>query len=329
MNLQTKIDITPPDFTIDYTSKLLLLGSCFAENMGEKFAHYKFDVDINPCGIAYNPFSVANTLDFIIDNKQFGPEELLYVDDKWTSLFHHGSFSDQDQTTCLTKINTRLAKASANFTKNDLLIITWGTAWVYRHVERDTIVTNCHKIPTKAFDRKRLTVSQIVERYASLIRRLQDTNPKLRILFTVSPIRHWKDGAHGNQLSKSILLLAIEQLQAHFKSIYYFPAYEIVLDELRDYRFYREDMLHLSTLTVDYIWERLLSSHISPQILDVMNRISRIKQGIAHRPFDEHAPKYQEMVEKLLTEIDDVTASYPSINFNVERSQLKALFKEQ
>ena len=265
MNLQTKITIVAPDFSIDYNSKLMMLGSCFAENIGSKFSYYKFDVDVNPCGIIYNPLSVANVLRLIMEGKRFEKNDLRKVGEKWVSLYHHGAFSSTDPDECLSRINGRLEKAAEELCSLDLLVITWGTAWVYKHVRENMIVSNCHKIPAQEFERSRLSVENIVEEYVELIERLREINPGLRILFTVSPIRHWKDGAHGNQLSKATLLLAIDQLREKLEYVYYFPAYEIVLDELRDYRFYADDMLHVSGFTVDYIWERFLSCAVAAQ----------------------------------------------------------------
>ena len=243
MNLQTKITVAAPDFSIDYNSRLMMLGSCFAENMGSKFSYYKFDVDVNPCGIIYNPLSVANVLRLLVEGKRFEKNDLREVGGKWVSLFHHGAFSSADPDECLHRINDRLTKATGELRTLDLLVITWGTAWVYKYIPENIIVSNCHKIPSREFERSRLSVEDIVREYLVLIERLREINPGLRILFTVSPIRHWKDGAHGNQLSKATLLLAIDRLREEIQHVYYFPAYEIVLDELRDYRFYAEDML--------------------------------------------------------------------------------------
>ena len=323
MNLQTKVNITAPDFMIDYSSKLMMLGSCFAENMGGKFSYYKFDVDVNPCGIVYNPRSVANVLRLIVEGKKFGKEDLMQVGDKWVSLFHHGAFSSTDQEECLDKINRRLARATEEIRSVDLLVITWGTAWVYRHTGKDVVVSNCHKIPSQDFERYRLNVEEIVKEYTELIGSLQKVNPGMRVLFTVSPIRHWKDGAHGNQLSKATLLLAIDQLREKLNNVYYFPAYEIVLDELRDYRFYADDMLHMSSLTIDYTWERFLYSFISPEVLGLMNWIGRINKAVAHRPFDPASNDYQRLVKNLLTEIVAISRSFPSIDFSEEERKLK------
>ncbi|WP_278365431.1 GSCFA domain-containing protein [Butyricimonas virosa] len=322
MNLQTKITVAAPDFLIDYNSRLMMLGSCFAENMGSKFSYYKFDVDVNPCGIIYNPLSVANVLRLIVEGKQFEKSDLRQVGGKWVSLYHHGAFSSTDPDECLRRINDRLTKATGELRTLDLLVITWGTAWVYRYTRENIVVSNCHKIPSQEFERSRLSVEDIVKEYLVLIGRLREINPGLRILFTVSPIRHWKDGAHGNQLSKATLLLAIDRLREELQHVYYFPAYEIVLDELRDYRFYADDMLHMSGFTVDYIWERFLYSFISPEVLGLMNQIGRVNKGVAHRPFDPQSEEYQRLVKKMLAEIAMISRSYPMIDFSEEKRKL-------
>ena len=322
MNLQTKITVAAPDFLIDYNSRLMMLGSCFAENMGSKFSYYKFDVDVNPCGIIYNPLSVANVLRLIVEGKQFEKSDLRQVGGKWVSLYHHGAFSSTDPDECLRRINDRLTKATGELRTLDLLVITWGTAWVYRYTRENIVVSNCHKIPSQEFERSRLSVEDIVKEYLVLIGRLREINPGLRILFTVSPIRHWKDGAHGNQLSKATLLLAIDRLREELQHVYYFPAYEIVLDELRDYRFYADDMLHMSGFTGDYIWERFLYSFISPEVLGLMNQIGRVNKGVAHRPFDPQSEEYHRLVKKMLAEIAMISRSYPMIDFSEEKRKL-------
>ena len=299
-----------------------MLRSCFAENMGSKFSYYKFDVDVNPCGIIYNPLSVANVLRLIVEGKQFEKSDLRQVGGKWVSLYHHGAFSSTDPDECLRRINDRLTKATGELRTLDLLVITWGTAWVYRYTRENIVVSNCHKIPSQEFERSRLSVEDIVKEYLVLIGRLREINPGLRILFTVSPIRHWKDGAHGNQLSKATLLLAIDRLREELQHVYYFPAYEIVLDELRDYRFYADDMLHMSGFTVDYIWERFLYSFISPEVLGLMNQIGRVNKGVAHRPFDPQSEEYHRLVKKMLAEIAMISRSYPMIDFSEEKRKL-------
>ncbi|MEG2277740.1 MAG: GSCFA domain-containing protein [Odoribacter sp.] len=286
MELQTKIDIVRPNFEINYRSSILMIGSCFTENIGEKLAYFKFNIDLNPCGIVYNPFSVANVLQLLLAHKRLTESDLLPNNGKWVSLLHHGRFSALQAADCLKNINERLELSAARLKTTNVLIITWGTSWVYRYKENGMIVSNCHKFPATAFDRFRLTVAEIVEKYTELIARLKTLTPDLQILFTVSPVRHWKDGAHGNQLSKSVLFLAIDELVRKFDCVSYFPAYEIVMDELRDYRFYAEDMLHPSTRTIDYIWEKFGENYLSKETEPLRKRIDKINKTLLHRSSD-------------------------------------------
>jgi hypothetical protein len=252
--------------------------------MGRKLAYYGFDAEVNPCGIVYNPLAAANALELLTRERRLEAGDLLRVDGKWASLYHHGSFSGADRDACLEGINARLERAARVLREADLLVVTWGTAWVYRHAGRGMVVANCHKIPGGEFTRYRASVEEIAARYEEVIPAARAANPGLRVLFTVSPIRHWRDGAHGNQLSKATLLLAIERLQARLDGVFYFPAYEIVLDELRDYRFYAGDMLHLSAVAVDYIWESFKGAFISPSCHALMRRFEGVRERLGHRP---------------------------------------------
>ena len=322
MELQTKVDVPTPGFRIDYATRLLMLGSCFTENIGGKFRRFKFDVEVNPCGIVYNPRSVANTLGLLLDGKEFVAEDLFWRDGRWASLYHHGEFSSSDQAECLSRINDRLLRGRRRLAEADVLIVTWGTAWVYRHLPTGVVATNCHKLPAREFERRRLSVEEIVDEYEALLVRLWEHNPSLRVLFTVSPIRHWKDGAHGNQLSKATLLLAVDALRERFDGVGYFPSYEIMLDELRDYRFYAEDMLHVSPLAADYIWERFRDAYIDPSLKSVMERVERVNKGVAHRPLDVASEGYACFVRRLLAEMDALVRDCPSVDFSRERAIL-------
>lgn len=286
MQLQTIVKVDKPSFQVDYTTKLMLLGSCFVENIGARLEYFKFQTEINPCGIVYNPCSVAETLDMLLTERQFHESDLLQHNGKWVSLSHHGSFSAVRAEDCLSNINNRLANACAYLKKTDVLVITWGTAWVYRFRRTGQIVSNCHKFPASDFERFCLEVDEIVDIYTVLLRRLWQLNPEMKIVFTVSPVRHWKDGAHGNQLSKAVLLLAIDRLQRLYESVVYFPSYEIVMDELRDYRFYGEDMLHLGGQGIEYIWEKFSDSYIFPETRMWMKKVDKLNRILQHRPFD-------------------------------------------
>ena len=284
MELQTVVNIEKPDFKIGYGIQIMMLGSCFVENIGEKLSDLKFKVDVNPCGIVYNPVSVANTLQMLLEGKRFTEHDLLQNNGLWVSLSHHGRFSDRELQGCLCKINDQLEVSAKRLKETNVLVITWGTSWVYRWRQNGRIVSNCHKFPATDFERFRLSVEEIVEMYSALLVRLKEMNPGMKVLFTVSPIRHWKDGAHGNQLSKAVLLLAQDRLRELFDFVSYFPSYEIVMDELRDYRFYAEDMLHISSQGVNYIWEKFKDLYFSPATLQLMKRVDKLNKILLHRP---------------------------------------------
>lgn len=314
MDLQTIIKLEKPEFKIGYDTRMMMLGSCFVENIGEKLDYFKFDVDINPCGIVYNPVSVANTLQILMEGKRFTRNDLLQNGDRWVSFSHHGSFSDRDPLRCLQKMNERLELSSAHFAQTDVLVITWGTAWVYRYRQSGQLVSNCHKFPSASFDRFRLSVEDIVNLYSDLLPRLKESNPRLKVLFTVSPIRHWKDGAHGNQLSKAVLLLAIDELMQRFDFVSYFPSYEIVMDELRDYRFYAEDMLHISPQGVDYIWEKFKGQYFTTETLDFMKRIDKLNKILLHRPSDPDSEATLQLRHQASEELENLLAKIKSVN---------------
>ena len=306
MKLQTQVEIKRTDLVVDYHTRMMMLGSCFAENIGSRFQYYRFPVDINPCGIVYNPLSVAAVLRLLTNNKRFTESDLLMNEEKWVSLLHHGSFSSPHKELCLKGINDRLEQAAGRLHHTDLLIITWGTAWVYRYKATGAVVANCHKFPVTAFERSRLSIAEIVSEYTELISALREVRPGVKVLFTVSPIRHWKDGANGNQLSKATLLLAIDELCRQLSGVYYFPSYEIVMDELRDYRFYAEDMLHVSDVAVDYIWERFRESCISPDTERLMKRVEKVNKTLAHRPSDENDPAWCTLYAQAQCELEEI-----------------------
>lgn len=314
MMWQTLVDIEKPDFSLDYHSRLMLVGSCFAENIGNKLMENRFSVDCNPCGIVYNPESVAQVLGRLIEEREMVADDLIWHEGKWVSWEHHGSFSSPERESCLEKMNSRIHRGAEHLRKADLLLITFGTSWVYRYLHSGRVVANCHRFPESDFERFRLSVPEVVGLYDRVLERLERINPGLRVLFTVSPIRHWKDGAHGNQVSKSVLLLAIDELVKHWKRAYYFPSYEIVLDELRDYRFYAEDMLHISEAAVDYIWTRFKDTFLSAEALQVMRQVEKINKGINHRPFDPESETYLAFRRKLQEELKQLGSKYPLLN---------------
>jgi len=300
MKLQTIIKVEKTDVQINYDSGIILIGSCFTDNIGNILSSLRFDTTINPCGIVYNPESVATSLDLIMENKVFTKDDLLKVGEQWLSLKHHGDFSSEDHQLCLKKINDNISLASKKLLRSKILIITFGTSWVYKYKETGEVVSNCHKISASKFERFRLSTDEIVLRYTDLIKKIKQINKDIKIVFTVSPIRHWKDGAHGNQLSKSALLLAIDSLQHSFSNVHYFCAYEIMMDELRDYRFYNDDMLHPSKLAVEYIWERFKDMFISPNCFELMRFIEKLNKKEAHKPLNMETDEYKKFAQQII-----------------------------
>ncbi len=297
----TIVDIPAFSDQTGYSKKNMFMGSCFTENIGNRMAVLKYNVDINPFGILYNPVSVANGLRILLDKKVFTSEDLVESDGLWHSFFHHGRFSSPNKKETLEIINNRI-KSSADFLKSaDFLFITFGTAWVYKYKKTGQTVSNCHKIPASEFERDRLSVDEIVREYKELFTKIRKINSSFRVVFTVSPIRHWKDGAIENQRSKAILLLAIDKLIGELGHDFcsYFPAYEIVMDELRDYRFYAPDMLHISEVAIDYIWENFENSLIDSESRLIAKKVDKIVKAANHNPLHGDTDEYYQFLEKM------------------------------
>ncbi|KAA6331894.1 hypothetical protein EZS27_019544 [termite gut metagenome] len=319
MNLKTPVELLSTFPTIHHSHQLLLIGSCFAENIGALFTSSKFHCAINPFGILYNPLSISTALRDILTEKRYTAGDLFCYQGEYHSLMHHSSFSSSVLSDCLAAINTRLQVAHKEIGRLNHLWITFGTAWVYMFKATGKVAGNCHKLPDSEFERRRLEQDEIVADYISLIDELLLPNPQLHLWFTVSPIRHVKDGMHGNQLSKAILLLAIEQLQQHFPGhVHYFPAYEIVMDELRNYRFYADDMTHLSSLTVQYVWERLASVCFSSETQQLIQECESIRKALAHKPRRSDSETYAGFLEQMVLKIKRLTEKYPNLDVEKE-----------
>lgn len=317
----TEINITEFPSKLDYSKSMMLMGSCFTENIGQKLLDLKFKVDMNPFGILYNPESIANGLKILLEKRIFTEKDLFNDHGLWNSFYHHSRFSDIDRDEALRKINERITNSNEFLKSADFLIITYGTAWVYELKETGKIVSNCHKIPASEFKRFRLGVYEITETYRELLEHIWRINPGLKVIFTVSPIRHWKDGAVENQLSKATLLLAIDQLIRGFgdQVCAYFPSYEIVMDELRDYRFYAEDMLHLSPVATDYIFDRFSKAMVSAESIEVSGQVSKVTKAIQHRPFNPRSVEYEKFLRSNLNEISRLESRFSFLDLSKEK----------
>lgn len=287
-NLTTPVGLPGMPFGIDFATGIVSLGSCFSDEIGSRLADGGFHIDQNPFGTLYNPASVASALRRIMYDVEIGPNDLVEYEGLWHSWHHHGSFSRPTVAECLEVCNSRIHQAHSHLKEATLLMVTFGSAWVFELVDgsKNFVVANCHKLPQNLFVRHRMSVDDIVAIWHPLLDELHTCYPSLHVLFTVSPIRHIGDGAHGNQLSKSTLLLAIDELvdrqqppakpkkrgtkvvAPEHPSTLYFPSYEIVLDELRDYRFYDPDMVHPSSLAIDVVWDRFQRVTMVPAVRD-------------------------------------------------------------
>lgn len=304
---------------ITHEGRVLMLGSCFAENVGALLAARKFRLDMNPFGILYNPMSVSEALKSITSGYKYTETDLFFYKESWHSPMHHGSFSGSTKETTLHAINTRLSSAHQAYPDLDWLILTWGTAYVYEQKKSGKVVGNCHKLPDEEFIRRRLTVEEIVDEYTSLLTRMIVRNDRLKILFTVSPIRHIRDGMPDNQLSKATLLLAVEHLKQLFPGkVFYFPSYEIVMDELRDYRFYADDMLHPSALAIHYLWQRFSEVFFSSGTKELMAEVEEIERDLAHKPFHPESEAYQSFLEQIVFKIERLGKKCPYLEFQKE-----------
>lgn len=321
---RTVVPVPPSPAKITYHTGVLMLGSCFTENIGEKMHWYKFQVNINPFGIIYNPLSLKNSITRIIENKAYTKNDLIFHNGLYSSFDHHSKFSDILPDQCLERINTSLTSANRDLTNAGLLFITLGTAFYYELKETLQVVSNCHKFPDTSFTRCRMTVNDIVYEFKTIIDLLKSLNPELRIVFTVSPIRHWKDGPHENQLSKSLLLLAIDELINRYDHLFYFPAYELQLDELRDYRFYAEDMLHPNKIAIDFIWKRFAETFIDRNTSSIMGEVEKILLAKQHRPFNPESENFQNFVIQQLNKIDHITNQFPTIDLSAEYKYFRA-----
>jgi len=310
-NFRTTIQVKPYPFKIDYESKILTVGSCFAGNIGQKLKDAFFETEINPFGVLYNPVSIQNSLNDLISDRRFGVDDLFEYKSLWHSFSHSSIFSDIHPADCLHQINTRLEFASEFIRNAGFLLITFGTSRVFEDQESGLVVSNCHKLPAVRFRHRQLTVDEIVQSYTILIDQLHQLNPGLKIVFTVSPIRHWKDGAHENTISKSILLLAVDAIQKKFEDVFYFPAFEIQMDDLRDYRFYAEDMLHPSGQAVDYIWTLFAEAFMNNGTLELKKNLEQLSADLAHRPLHPKSGEYELFLRNIEKRREKIISQYP------------------
>ena len=327
MNLQTHVTIPKSNFDLSHHSSMLLFGSCFSENIGQRLIDNKFSVNVNPFGILYNPLSILNAINRLLDKKLFLEDDFHFYNGLYHSFMHHGSFSNSNLTDAIENANNAFNIASAKLENANALLVTFGTSYVYRLKASGDVVGNCHKLPADYFVRDRLSIEEISLAWTNIISILTSANPNLKIVFTVSPIRHFKDGAHQNQLSKSILHLSIENLLNQFpENVHYYPAYEVVMDQLRDYRFYTDDMMHPSLLAQTYIWARFGETYFSDDTLNINSEWQKLSQALNHKPYNPNSKSYRMFLSRTINDIQAFEEKYPFFSCFHEKQFLTQLF---
>lgn len=321
MDFRTIIEVKGMMPTINHDEGIVMIGSCFVDNIGQRLERALFNVTVNPFGTLYNPLSIAAALRRLSEGRAYTAEELTEYGGVWHSFAHHSQFSSIDKDIALKKINDSFQRARLALQAARHLIVTFGTAYVFC-LKDGTVVANCHKLPADYFVRRLMSVEEIVAQWQPLISELKTFSPSVDITFTVSPIRHFADGAHGNNVSKATLLLAVERLLEE-TGCHYFPAYELVLDDLRDYRFYAADMTHPSEQAVDYIMERFAEAAFTADTIAIAQRCEKLARRLAHRQLTDDARSHRRFQESTDALAQQLIADYPHISPLIEKLKLK------
>ncbi len=321
MKLQTKIPLLKQSNNlIDYHSKILLLGSCFVENIGEKLEYFKFQNTINPFGILFHPKAIEILIENSINAKKYTEDDIFFHDESWHCFDAHSKLSDPSKNSLIEELNKQIRLTTQQLNDSTHIIITLGTAWIYRFVESKKIVANCHKVPQKQFKKEILSVDDIVKCIKNIEHLICSKNPDIQIIYTVSPVRHLKDGFIENSQSKSHLITAIHQFinrQSEIKNqkSKYFPSYEIMMDELRDYRFYAEDMIHPNKTAINYIWKKFQQVWISSEAIQTMDDVDTIQKGMLHKPFNQNSKLLQQFLQDLESKKTQIKKQFLHITF--------------
>ena len=310
MKFRTEIELAPLTEGMEHGAKVFALGSCFAENISERLAKAKFSIASNPFGVLFNPASIAAAIDRLADTRSFAVCDITAGKEGFFSFDAHSSLNGKTQTEAFGNLNRAVAQGAKSLAEADWVILTFGTAWVYEKEGR--VVANCHKQPASQFERRRLSVEEIVERYSQLF---EGTLRDKKVILTVSPVRHVGDGLQENSVSKATLRLAVEELVTKYENVHYFPSYEILIDDLRDYRYYADDLAHPSKIAVDYVWERFCEAVLTPKAQAKLPQIAQIVAAAEHRPFNPESEAHKEFCRKMLEKIENM----PELDFDSER----------
>jgi gscfa family protein len=314
VDFRTIVPIPKATENITYYSKIVSLGSCFAVNMAQKFAYYKFPVTLNPFGILFHPLAIEGILQRAWQQIPYTSNDFFKHNELWHSFSFHSDLSRLNLENAISLANTQQVQLRQALKDATFCFITLGTAWVYIYNSTDTIVANCHKLPSQHFSKRLLSVYEITESLTNILTLLHTIQPEIHCVFTISPVRHLKDGFLENQVSKAQLFSALYPLLSDGK-VSYFPACELLLDELRDYRFYANDMVHPSEGAINYIWERWVETYVDEATQADMKQVDSIQKGLLHRPFNPESETHRKFLEQLKQKMEVFTQKYPHIVF--------------
>ncbi|NOX89306.1 MAG: GSCFA domain-containing protein [Calditrichaeota bacterium] len=320
MRFRTELEVQKAAKLIEHSDKIITIGSCFAEHIAARLKDHYFAVLDNPFGVLYNPLSIANAVEIIIEKKFFKEEDLFFYQKEWHSFWHHSSFSHHDRNVCLQKINDGIDNAHRFLKQAKWIILTFGTAFVYYHLPERAPVANCHKLPEKQFERKLADVAELTNVTQKAINRIRAFNPHINLILTVSPIRHLRDGFVENQKSKATLILTVHQIVRNFSGSFYFPAYELLMDDLRDYRFYEPNLTHPNQLAFDYVWEKFNQMFFDKSTLDALKDFSRLKKSLQHKAGNPESPAHRQFLRQTLKFTEELEKKYPYVQLDKDKT---------
>lgn len=318
MELLLPFQVTPSSHKISYADKILFIGSCFTEEIGKMMSDLKFEVLQNPNGILYDPLGIAAALNSHIENKQYKEDDLFLLNELWHSWQHHSVFSGMNKNEVLQNINHAQSNAHQFLKNTSWLIITLGTSYNYELKKSLQPVANCHKAPQDFFNKNLLTIEEIISQLSKTISTLQAFNSKAKVIFTISPVRHIRDGVIENNRSKARLIEAIHSIQESYKNVFYFPAYELIIDVLRDYRFYKSDLVHPTEAATIFVFENFCNAFLEKTSLKLSQEIKSIISGRNHKPFQKESCAHKKFMNSQLEKIKAIKTKFPSIDFSDE-----------
>lgn len=327
MQFRTELFLPESKWKLSHNDKILGIGSCFVDAIGDKLNLGKFQIFQNPFGTLFHPVAIENALARIHSNVTYTESEIFNRDELYFSWDHHTSFNKTSMKSTLDGINYQLEKANEFVQNTNVFILTFGTSWVYKIKQLDLIVANCHKVPGQHFEKVLLTDAQTKSSIRNCFNFILDINPKAKIITTISPVRHIKDGVVENNISKSKLISNLHDLVSQYENVEYFPAYELMMDDLRDYRFYKEDLIHPNEMAIEYIWDKFSEKYFTEETSIKIRVAEKIHSSLSHRPMNTSSIAYKTFLFNTLKKIEQTENGFPKGSFNAEKETLKNLMR--